>query len=329
MKLTLLLPARPDARWAYARQIGVTHAVTKAAPELSGLAAPDDLDALRAVRDRFAEAGIRLIGLEGDQFDMTRIKLGLPGREQDADRYRRMLINMGELGLGLLCYNFMARPPGAAHDWHRTDVNLPLRGGSIGTSFDAAAVPAAKALSLAESQLWENYTWFIRSVIPAAEQAGVTMGLHPDDPPVGMLGGVARLFGTPQAFDRAYDLAPSRSNGVTFCQANFRLMGLDDRGLMDWSARFAAQGRLAFVHFRDVRGTATRFTETWHDEGPTDMAAMLRHYHQIGFRGPIRDDHVPTMHGESADVPGYGALGHLFAVGYMKGIAAASGVELE
>jgi alpha-L-arabinofuranosidase len=77
---------------------------------------------------------------------------------------------------------------------------------------------------------------------------------------------------------------------------------------------------IVFVHFRDVRGTAERFEETFHDDGPTDMPAMLKLYHEVGFTGPIRVDHVPTLAGEDNAQPGYGKLGRLFALGYLKGI---------
>lgn len=328
MQLTLLLPARPDHRWALAKQVGVTHAVVKAQAQLTGLGPPWEPGVLRALRDRFTDAGIMLLGLEGDPFDMGRIKRGEPGREEDLDRYRRMLRHMGELGLNLLCYNFMPRlrprnEIAAEHDWHRTDVKVPLRGGSLTTRFELAKLPAAGPLEMSHEDLWANYRTFIEAVLPEAERAGVTMALHPDDPPLPRLGDVPRLFGSVEAFDRAYQLCPRPHHAVTFCQANFKLMGCDLEATV---RRFASQDRIAFVHLRDVEGAADAFTETWHDEGPTDMPAMLRLYHEVGFAGPIRDDHVPSMHGEDPEVPGYAALGHLFAVGYLKGILQSQGI---
>ena len=322
MKLSLLLPATPDDKWTFARQIGVTHAVTKAAPQLTGLPAPDDLEALRTVRDRFAEAGIAVVGLEGDQFDMSRIKRGEPGRDEDLERYRRMLRNMAELGIRLLCYNFMPRPRAAEHDWHRTACDIPLRGGSLTTAFDLAELPPAD-LEFSHEDLWDNYTYFIKAVMPEAERCGVRMGLHPDDPPLRTLNGVPRLFSSPESIERAFDIAPSPNNGVTFCQANFQLMGVDPA---PWIRRFAELKKLFLVHLRDVEGTAEHFTEVWHDEGPTDMAAMLKLYHDVGFDGPIRDDHIPCMLGERGDIPGYTMLGHLFVVGYIKGLLDAQGI---
>lgn len=323
MKLAEFLPALPDRLWELARQMGVRYAIVKAAPELTGRKPPWDIDSLRAIQTRLGEAGLTLYGLEGDQFDMRRIKLGLDGRDEDLERYCQMLRNMGELEIPLLCYNFMA-----GIGWHRTRGDVSTRGGALVSRFDLADVPDAptEAGAVAEERIWENYEHFIRRVIPAAERAGVRMGAHPDDPPLPVLRGLARILYKPENFERAMALAPSPSNGVTFCQANFKLMGCD---LEQWARRFAARGKIFYVHFRDVRGTAERFEETFHDDGPTDMPAMLKLYHELGFDGPLRVDHVPTMAGESNEQPGYESLGRLFAVGYMKGVMQAIGIPIE
>lgn len=317
MILTEFLPPQPHVLWQLSRQLGVTHAIVKCAPELTGMNPPWDRDVLASISRAFAEAGLTIHGLEGDQFDMSRIKLGLPGRDEDIEKYCRMLRNMGELGIGLLCYNFMAQI-----GWARSRSDEPGRGGALATRFRLSDMPTiTTAGRISAEQLWENYAYFLRAVMPAAERAGVTMGLHPDDPPLPELGGVARIFGSVEAFERAYTIAPSPRNGVTFCQANFKLMpSVND--LASAARRLAP--RIAFVHIRDVRGTAEDFVETFHDEGPTDMPAMFRLYHQLGFKGPLRCDHVPTMAGENTNdpnfIPGYGTLGRLFALGYFKGI---------
>ncbi|MBI5770335.1 MAG: mannonate dehydratase [Verrucomicrobia bacterium] len=313
MILADFLPPKRDRSWDYARQAGVTHAIARCHPRDTGLNPPWDLDALRSVQRNFAAGGLTLIGLEGDEFDMRRIKLGLDGRDEDLDCYCQMLANMGELGIPLLCYNFMA-----TIGWCRTHTHVPTRGGALTNRFqlsalDAAPVPPGDRVT--EEKLWENYSYFLQAVMPVAEKAGVRLGLHPDDPPVSPLRGVGRIFSSPAGFRRAMALSDSPSHRVTFCQANFKAMGCD----IAVTARQLAD-RIVFVHFRDIEGTAKDFTETFHDAGPTDMPAMLRLYHEIGFRGPIRVDHVPSLAGEE-DLPhGYAYLGRLFAVGYLKGI---------
>jgi D-mannonate dehydratase len=313
------LPPRRDHSWDYARQVGVTHAIVRCHPRDTGLPPPYEIDSLRTVQQSFADAGITVCGLEGDEFDMQRIKLGLPGRDEDLARYQQMLRNLGELGIPLLCYNFMA-----TIGWCRTHTHVPARGGALTNRFQLSAltpelVPEAERVS--PEQLWDNYTTFLEAVLPVAERAGVTMSLHPDDPPLSPLRGVARIFSTVEGFDRAMALSDSTSHRITFCQANFRLMADD---LAATARHFAP--RTAFVHFRDVEGTPEDFTETFHDNGPTDMPAMLRLYHELGFNGPIRVDHVPSLVGEH-DLPhGYAVLGRLFALGYMKGILDTAGI---
>ena len=160
-------------------------------------------------------------------------------------------------------------------------------------------------------------------MIPAAEQVDVKMALHPDDPPISPLRGIGRILTNAAAFRRILELSPSTVNGITFCQANFKLMREDIVALVrEWTT----QKKIFFVHFRDVEGTRAHFRETFHDEGPTDMPQMLRIYHECGFEGPIRPDHAPTLEGETQDIPGYSIGGKLFAVGYMKGAMDALGI---
>ena len=130
------------------------------------------------------------------------------------------------------------------------------------------------------------------------------------------------------AYRRLINIAPSPSNGVTFCQGNFKAMGED---IYSVAREFTEQGKVHFIHYRDVEGTAgTRFTETFHDDGPTDMARMLEIYSRAGFVGPIRPDHAPTMGSEDAETTrGYGMLGKIFAFGYMIGMMQAQNLAYE
>ncbi len=332
MKLGLMLPPQPDTKWKLAAQIGVRYAVAKLAPELTGDLPPWDMEALRRAKERFAAAGLTLLALEGDQFDMSRIKLGLPGRDEDIARYCQMLGNMGRLGIPILCYNFMA-----GVGWYRTATSVPVRGGALASAFDwevARHDPLTDLGEVPAERVWAAWEYFIRKVLPVAEKAGVQMSLHPDDPPLPTVRGIGRILINADAFRRVQAFAPSPSNRITFCQSNFILMGEDIPALI---REFGP--RIAFVHFRDVRGTATKFIETFHDDGPSDMPALLRAYHAAGFTGLLRPDHVPAMAGEEVGIAGghanmgtrvgYDILGRLFAVGYIKGMAEASGIPME
>jgi mannonate dehydratase len=158
--------------------------------------------------------------------------------------------------------------------------------------------------------------------VPVAEEAGVRLAMHPDDPPIPEVRGVPRIMGTPDAFDRLIAIVDSPANGITLCQGNFTLMTDDLPGLI---RHFAGQHqKVFFVHFRDVFGDRYHFIETFHDEGPTDMYACMRAYAEAGFNGPLRPDHVPALEGETNDRFGYTNLGRLFAIGYISGLREAA-----
>lgn len=330
MKFTMLLPPRYEARkWTLARQIGINHAITKAMPELSGRAAPYELEALRAIQEDFARAGFTLHGLEGDQFDMSAIKLGRPGRDEWIERYQHMLRNMGRLGIRLLCYNFMA-----TIGWFRTRTDVPERGGALVSEYRHAEAgkPVPEAERVTEEQLWDNLFYFLDAVLPVAEENGIEMALHPDDPPVSPLRGVGRILTSAAAIDRVLERYPGPSNGITFCQATFRTMGEDLHAI---AKSWLANRRVFFLHLRDIEGDKYHFRETFHDNGPTPMAELLRYYHEHGFDGPLRPDHAPAMYGETQGTfssglsAGYEITGKIFAVGYLKGICEAAGIPVE
>lgn len=324
MKLVEFVPPVKHPLWTLCRQMGITDVVVKVNPALTGLPDPWRHATLKKVVDGLAAEGLRVVGLEGDPFDMTPIKqFGEAGvtaaaREEALARYRELLESMATLDIRLLCYNFMVGP-----GWSRTGVRA-VRGGALATYFNKAEYEAShfatpNSLRLAADQVWANYERFVKAVMPTAEKVGVRMALHPDDPCLPSLGGYARIFGSVADYDRAYALYPSPSNAVTFCQANFKLMGAD---LIAAARHFGP--RIAFIHMRDVEGDRTDFTELFHDQGSTDPFALMRTYRELGLDVPVRGDHVPEMAGDRLlapdAVPGYSVLGRLFADGYLKAL---------
>ncbi|MCU4744076.1 mannonate dehydratase [Natronoglomus mannanivorans] len=303
----LFLPPAHTERWDLARQLGVTTAVT---------GVPRDVDDpwaaanLRRVVDRFARAGIDVAVIE-DRPPMDDIMTGGPAQEEQLETVQRLLRSMGEADIPVWCPCWMAR-----HDWARTATSVPSRGRSLVTAFDRADVEDAPPLGdVSRETLWENLEYFVERVIPVAEAADVKLAMHPDDPPLSSLRGVGRILSSREGFDRLLSLSDSEYNGIAFCQGNFAAMGLD----VPEAIRYFGD-RIHFAHFRDVDGDADEFVETWHDDGPTDMHAAMDAYREVGFDGPIRPDHVPTMGGEDNASPGYETKGRLFAIGYMKGL---------
>ncbi len=318
----ILLEPRPTDAWAQLRQLGIAEATgvlprgaidwRAHAPEQ-----PWQLGPLTLYRQVVVDAGFRLTVLE-DNPPMDRLRLGLDGREEELETVHELLRTMGRLGIEVWCYNWMPLV-----SWSRTSTALPGRGGAQVSGFDAAVwddapVPGAP---VAEDHLWETLAWFLERTVPVAEEAGVKLALHPDDPPLSPVREVGRIIRSLEAYDRVFALQPSPANGMTMCQGNVALM-TDD--LPAAIRRFGDAGRIHFVHFRDVRGTPTRFEETFIDEGPTDMAACIRAYAESGVDAPLRTDHSPTLTGDVAQVAGYSTLGRLHAVGYVQGLLAAS-----
>ncbi len=275
--------------------------------------------ALERLRARYEDAGFSLVAIE-DTPPMDDIRLGRAGREEQLELFCEQLRAMGAVGIPVLCYNWVA-----VYSWARTGLAVPARGGALVTEYDQAemlaAPPRPEADLATEERLWENFEYFLRRVVPVAEQAGVRLALHPDDPPISPVRGLGRIMRSVEAFERVVELVPSDCNGITMCQGNFALMTDDLPGVI---RAFGSRDKIHFVHFRDVRGTPEHFVETFHDQGPTDMLACLRAYADVGYEGVLRPDHVPTLHGESNDRPGYAFLGRLHAVGYIEGLREAA-----
>jgi mannonate dehydratase len=304
-----------------AAQIGITRAIVGVLPALKNVPRDRYLETLQKIKADFQAAGMVIAGVESHPVPAEKIKLGLPGRNEEIENYIAAIRALGQVGVPMVCYNWMA-----GIGWYRTKVDVPGRGGALTSEFDNEV---AKKQGLTEwgeageARIWSNLEYFLKAIIPVAEQAGVKMALHPDDPPLSPLRGIGRILTSANSFRRIVDMVPSPVNGITFCQANFKLMGEDVAALVrEW----CAQKKIFFVHLRDVEGTREHFRETFHDNGPIDLAQMLRLYYECGFEGAMRPDHAPTLEGESNDRPGYAIGGKVFAIGYMKGAMDALGL---
>jgi mannonate dehydratase len=315
MQLSELFYLNDDHKVRLASQVGITHAIVSVSSRLSQVSRDQYVKELQSIKAHFESAGLKFAGVESHPVPAEKIKLGLPGRDEEIENYIAVIKALAQLGVPLLCYNWMA-----GIGWYRTRVDLPGRGGALLTEFDneeAKKQGLTEWGEVSEDAIWRNLEYFLKAVIPVAEQVNVKMALHPDDPPLSPLRGIGRILTSAANFRRILNMVPSPVNGITFCQANFKLMEEDIAAL---AREWCAQKKLFFVHFRDVEGTRERFHETFHDNGPTDLAQMLQIYHEAGFEGPIRPDHAPTLDGETNERPGYAMGGKVLAIGYMKGV---------
>ncbi len=314
MKLASVLTPLSDENLRLAAQCGVEEVVIRH---------PADVAEIAAIQARIRSYGLEVGVMEGG-LPIERIKLGV----DDGTQVRQMqdlIRHLGELGIPLICYNFMA-----GTDWIRSSVDAPERGGAKVTAFDidhleTARIPGREPFNAdlepgaRRDDLWRNLEAFLTEVIPVAEEAGVTLAMHPDDPPLPSLLGNERIMHDVAGFERLVALVPSPRNTIAFCQGTFSEMGIDI------PATIRRLGKhISYVHFRDVSGTAERFTETWQDTGQTDMPEAMRAYREVGFDGPIRPDHVPQLVGEDDGVPGYTMLGRLYAYGYIRALIQAT-----
>jgi len=273
------------------------------------------------------------------------IKLGRPTRDRLIANYCESVRAMGELGIPVLCYNFMP-----VFDWMRTDLAMPLPDGSTALAYDDRALSAvnlgrgtgdlpgwAAAYGPEELQtllaayrdvdperLWDHLAYFLERVVPVAEEARVRMAIHPDDPPWPIFG-LPRIICRGPDLERLVGLVDRPANGVTFCTGS--LGALPDNDLPALARRLGAKGRIHFAHCRNVRVTGERqFHETPHPSacGGVDLGDVLRALRDTGFGGPMRPDHGRMIWGERGR-PGYGLYDRALSATYLQGLWAGLG----
>ncbi|HEX5502881.1 MAG TPA: mannonate dehydratase [Thermomicrobiales bacterium] len=299
---------------AFVRQMGVDHVVLWTDASKSG---PDYYAERKAY---FAARGLAVYGFGNrDVHNQDAIVLGLPNRDAKIAEYLRHLRALGAAGIPYTTYAHM--PNGI---WSTAPEET--RGGAVARGFDLAvaesgrwhdrtfSLPLTNGREYSEEEVWDNFAHFIRQAARVAEEEGVMIGIHPDDPPIPRLGGVPRLFSTFANYQRALALADSPNVGVCLCVGCW-LEGGDVWGVDAIAAirHFGARGQLFKVHFRNVDAPLPHFVETFVDDGYQDMYQVMKALQEVGFRGVVIPDHIPRM----ADDP---RLGTAFSIGYMKAL---------
>jgi mannonate dehydratase len=173
---------------------------------------------------------------------------------------------------------------------------------------------------ISHKELWRRVEEFLNEILPVAERAGVKLAAHPDDPPMPTMRGQPRLVYQPQLYQRLLDLRPSPSNALEFCLGS--LAEMTDGDIYETVEQYSRQGKLAYVHFRNVRGKVPHYRETFVDDGDIDMLRVLQILKRNNFDGVLIPDHTPQM---TCGAPWH--AGMAYALGYMK--AAMQAVESE
>ena len=270
-----------------------------------------------ATRKKLEANGVEVynIGILDLHCDPT-IVLGLDGVEQQIERYKTYLANLGKAGIHYTTYAHMSNIKNQPAPGFYATSNATTRGGASTREFDLAVartLPKSFYREYLEEHIWKSFTRFIQAVIPAAEKAKVRIGLHPDDPPVASLGGVARVFRNYAAYERAFEIAKSGNFGVCLCVGTWGEGGKDmGTTPVDAALDFGRRGRLFKVHFRNVSSPLPKFRETFIDNGYLDMYAVMAALKKVSFQGIVIPDHVPGG--------GYPHANNAYTIGYMKAL---------
>lgn len=311
MRIAVGVPGNAtDEQLTLASQMGCSGVViaSPAIPYDQGWAYDD----LARLRERIESFGLRLEAIQHIPLDkLDQIRLGLPGRDEQIGYFQNTLRAMGRAGIPILAYNW--RP----NRLYRTG-RVPGRGGALVTAFDAEQAkdqPLSFGRAYSAEELWSTYEYFVRRVVPVAEEAGVKLALHPDDPPGFDIGGVARIMSSFEAFVRASEIVESPSWGLLFCIGCWAEMG-GTENVLRGIRHFGPRGKIFYVHFRDVQGTAARFQECFPGEGVLDVTAVMRALKESGFTGCIIDDHAPLMAGDE----GWAPRSRAYQTGYLMGL---------
>ncbi len=269
----------------------------------------DSTDFLLECKEKVESHGLVLNSMFMAGWD--EITLAAPDREEKVGAWCNMLKCIGKAGIPALGYNF--KPRGN----FRTAAVPPGRGGAKYSTFDYEVFsrnrPEQYSPSVSEEEMWERMAYFLTRVIPVAEEAGVRMALHPDDPPIPEpLGGVAQIVSSIDQYRKIFGLAPGRSNGMLFCQGCVTEMAVDT---YETIREMATLDKIVFVHFRNVRGALPSFQEVFLDEGDIDMYRAMQIYKEAGFNGPYMMDHTPGFPQTRSD-----RAGRAYAVGYIRAL---------
>ncbi|MBC7925840.1 MAG: mannonate dehydratase [Bryobacteraceae bacterium] len=313
IKISLQIPNQfTDDDLKFARQLGVGY--------VSIPGAGGTYETFAGLKQRVEAAGLKVANAgNSNVHNMQEVTLNLPGREEKITEYKQYLRNLSRAGIYYTTYAHMGngiwssepeatRGGARARAFHLKDA----KGNWAGKKFDGALTHGRK---FSKEEIWENYTYFIRQIVPVAEETGVRIGIHPDDPPVPELGGVPRcIFGNFDGYAKALSIANSPNIGVCLCCGTWMEGGASmGKDVFEAARAFAKMDKLWKIHFRNVTAPIPDFVETYVDDGYTDMKKLMRTLVDVDFRGILIADHVPAMVGDRN-------TGWAYSIGYIKAL---------
>jgi len=297
------------------------------------------LEKIMALKNKIESYGLELSVIESVPVHED-IKMGLPTRDRYIENYAQTLRNLAKAGVYVVCYNFMP-----VFDWTRSNLDYELPDGSKALIYDEPTVQKMNPLvgdlslpgwdasytkdemkailekyqSISEEDLWSNLEYFLKGVIPVAEEVGIKMAIHPDDPPWSIFG-LPRIITNKENLERFINLLDSPSNGITLCSGSLGVSREND--IPELIRYFGKKGRIHFAHIRNIKITGEKcFEESSHrsEDGSLDVYEIVKAYYDIGFDGPFRPDHGRMIWGETGR-PGYGLYDRALGAVYINGI---------
>lgn len=270
--------------------------------------------------------GLKIEAIENfDPAHWHDVLLDGPKRKQQIENVKELIRRIGQAGIPVMGYNFsIAGVCGRTHKaYARGDamsvgmegpLDTPMPRGMVWNMvYDENAAPGDEP-SISHEELWRRLGAFLDEVIPVAEEAGVKLALHPDDPPLPTMRGQPRLVYQPELYQRVLDLNPSRANALEFCLGSIAEMIPQGKAdIYETVEQYSRQQKLAYVHFRNVTGKVPFYRETFIDDGDIDMLRVLQILKKNNYQGVLIPDHTPQM---SCSAPWH--AGMAFAMGYMR-----------
>lgn len=313
IKISLQIPTKFDNDdLTFAKQIGVEY--------VSIGTSGGTYEVFSGFKKRVEDAGLKIANIGNSSVhNMPEVTLNLPGRDAKIAEYKQYLRDLSKAGIYYTTYAHMGngiwssergttRGGASARRFNLKDA----KGYWVGKVFEGDLTHGRK---FTPDELWENYTYFIRQVVPVAEETGVRIGIHPDDPPVPVLGGVPRsIFGNFAGYKRALEIANSPNIGVCLCCGTWMEGGPQmGKDVFEAVREFSKMNKLWKIHFRNVTAPVPDFTETFVDDGYTDMKKLMRTLVDVDYRGILIADHVPSMVGDRK-------TGWAYSVGYIRAL---------
>ncbi len=328
---------------AFAKQIGVSHIMVHIPDH--GMMPNDDkgywtLEDLTALVGQVEAHGLKLEAIENFlPAHWYKVLLGRPDRAQQMDNVKRTIENMGRAGIPVMGYNFsiaavagrkllpLAR--GGAHtpvfkksDIEDFDTPVP-HGYAWGRQNEENPEPGDQGY-VSEETMWERLDYFLDNILPVAEEFGVKIAAHPEDPPVPVMRQVNRLLVKIDRYDRMFGRHPSDNCMVEFCQGTFSEMPFGPEYVYQAIDHFSKLKKVAYVHFRNVRGQLPEYYEEFIDTGDVDMIRAMEIFRDNGYKGMLIPDHVPQMNVKETWVTGVA-----YAIGYMRALMKALKIDIE